>query len=365
MNKVNKPIWMNPAGSKESILDKIIDSLNGVIERMDEHDKMICNNTVWTAQAKGYSKNVVSMADRIEALEKHVHGVIDEVKNGKLIDEAELERHLGIVDIYRRIEALEKHQAELEEYLYPTQPLGTDCDTEGMRDNSLDAYVEGRMDTDGSWVCSECGKDWGDGSGLWCSKKPKEPSGGRFSCHDAFTNEGCGEVAVEWTPSPDTMREEKKQMNHEICMNEGKPLPSPDTEAPTPDELKPCPFCGSEAIVTHQDAFCTDCDLMISGFDEESKAITAWNTRPEEDRLKAENAELRDNCESLNKSCDKYEAENERLKEDMPEQNRQIEEAWATIERVREELTTVFEPRWEVGDIHALKVKDTLDAIDK
>ena len=72
---------------------------------------------------------------------------------------------------------------------------------------------------------------------------------------------------------------------------------------------------------THQEVWCTDCDAMLSGFEKESVAIAAWNTRPIEDELRAENAILRKSRaawvaigEKMRRQIDTLEAENERLK---------------------------------------------------
>ena len=66
------------------------------------------------------------------------------------------------------------------------------------------------------------------------------------------------------------------------------------------NDLKKCPFCGSENLCVTQPtifwvAECVNCcdrhTIERKGLTRES-AIEAWNARPEEDRLKAQNAEL-------------------------------------------------------------------------
>ena len=50
-------------------------------------------------------------------------------------------------------------------------------------------------------------------------------------------------------------------------------------------ELKPCPFCGGEAVMEHYIgggylAHCSECDGMIENwFEREAEAAEAWNRR--------------------------------------------------------------------------------------
>ena len=66
-------------------------------------------------------------------------------------------------------------------------------------------------------------------------------------------------------------------------------------------ELKPCPFCGGKAkCIEYYGLFhVICCDCYIAGRDRPSidGAIEAWNTRPIEDALKAENARFREALE--------------------------------------------------------------------
>lgn len=65
-------------------------------------------------------------------------------------------------------------------------------------------------------------------------------------------------------------------------------------------ELKPCPLCGCRAETLHEPEMihgpfgcvCTDCDVMTLRHEDEASAVEAWNTRPDEDVLRARIAEL-------------------------------------------------------------------------
>jgi hypothetical protein len=59
------------------------------------------------------------------------------------------------------------------------------------------------------------------------------------------------------------------------------------------EELKACPFCGEEAILTKSGhgylVYCSNCD----GWEpEENRAIKSWNTRPLEDALRKQLKEM-------------------------------------------------------------------------
>ena len=62
--------------------------------------------------------------------------------------------------------------------------------------------------------------------------------------------------------------------------------------------LKPCPFCGrAVSFAPEDDAFiiCTKCDVIGPGDCRNTvEAVEAWNRRPREEALEAENQRLRD-----------------------------------------------------------------------
>ena len=64
------------------------------------------------------------------------------------------------------------------------------------------------------------------------------------------------------------------------------------------EDLKRCPFCGGEAKITRPlaegaEVCCKTCRATTWMCYPEERAIKRWNTRPEEDRLKAENERLK------------------------------------------------------------------------
>lgn len=76
-------------------------------------------------------------------------------------------------------------------------------------------------------------------------------------------------------------------------------------------ELKPCPFCGGKAkCIEYYGLFhVICCDCYIAGRDRPSidGAIDAWNTRPFEDALRAENKRLREVLERISDEFEKDE----------------------------------------------------------
>jgi rubrerythrin len=127
--------------------------------------------------------------------------------------------------------------------------------TDNMSAQNVDKLDHGR------WICNNCGKDWGDGfAGI--------RRDGTYLCPKY--EGGCDQESVTW-----------------------------HTTLSQSEELKPCPFCGGGQAVTSMliggkvDIVCISCGHLSVGFDDEISAIAAWNRRPEEDRLRAENERLK------------------------------------------------------------------------
>lgn len=81
------------------------------------------------------------------------------------------------------------------------------------------------------------------------------------------------------------------------------------------EELKNCPFCGGEATlcdyVSNDDKkwfyiVCGDCGVVTDHVSAEEIVVRNWNTRPEEDRLKAENERLFDRLKIALNQRDKF-----------------------------------------------------------
>ena len=52
-------------------------------------------------------------------------------------------------------------------------------------------------------------------------------------------------------------------------------------------ELRPCPFCGGEAIIVHDNwAFCLGCKAESGHFKIREQTIEAWNRRAEDENVK-------------------------------------------------------------------------------
>jgi hypothetical protein len=77
-----------------------------------------------------------------------------------------------------------------------------------------------------------------------------------------------------------------------VCFDvPSKHLPKPlqteqESETTMPDELKPCPFCGSGSNVLDHEGYarCSNSDCWMS---KHWIGVKLWNTRPQEDALRA------------------------------------------------------------------------------
>jgi hypothetical protein len=128
-------------------------------------------------------------------------------------------------------------------------------------------------------------------------------------------------------------------------------------------ELKACPFCGSEAETDvppmRREVTCTDCGAF-------ALTVGAWNTRPEEDTLRAYVARLQrlniELCKDFNASVvarsgqktkiETLQAEVARLTDLLSRAVDDIEKGWLAIEGVEEKYNT--DGSWHVvQDIRA------------
>jgi len=73
-------------------------------------------------------------------------------------------------------------------------------------------------------------------------------------------------------------------------------------------EMKPCPFCGNQASFTGGEnhrcnlVYCEDCHIETDCYPTSAEAVTAWNTRPEEERLQRVILELDNFVTHINKT---------------------------------------------------------------
>lgn len=93
------------------------------------------------------------------------------------------------------------------------------------------------------------------------------------------------------------------------------------------ENLKPCPFCGSEAELRFSEGEsgkryywipCKKCSCCQTIFDTPQEAVSAWNSRPIEDLKDDENAWLEKNLKDYNRVM----LENARLREALEEISR-------------------------------------------
>jgi Lar family restriction alleviation protein len=72
------------------------------------------------------------------------------------------------------------------------------------------------------------------------------------------------------------------------------------------EELRECPFCGSEDIEIYHNSFsddwaveCRECGGERNRLWDEASAVELWNTRPAEDSLREETERLKDRVKRL------------------------------------------------------------------
>ena len=112
------------------------------------------------------------------------------------------------------------------------------------------------------------------------------------------------------------------------------------------EELKPCPFCGHEAVATQyivggKDVVqCTFCSVRTQATDSRREAIRDWNTRPLEDALhtSAKNAEakLADYMDGIDRILDDEGAQDEIHCGCVPVLRNRIAELEQMVERLVE-----------------------------
>jgi len=173
---------------------------------------------------------------------------------------ADIREKLGFtVDENRqRIEALEKRVGAVKrlagEHEIRLDKLGNDND----------------LQPQGSWVCQECKKDWGDGRSLFVEVYEGKPpydyrKGLAWWCtgYPDKLDEACGAHAVKWQPSPESderilFTDERDEygvpysMPNQIrygnkeAMNFTHEAQQQAMRDNQPDELKPCPLSGND-----------------------------------------------------------------------------------------------------------------------
>lgn len=69
------------------------------------------------------------------------------------------------------------------------------------------------------------------------------------------------------------------------------------------EQIKPCPFCGGEAKCIEfyglYHVICCNCHIAGKDCSTRESAVSAWNSRPIENELEAENARLRDALDTI------------------------------------------------------------------
>lgn len=146
---------------------------------------------------------------------------------------------------------------------------------------------------------------------------------------------------------------------------------------PEAPELKPCPFCGSEEITNH--GFCVECNHCTGriGAATEAEAITAWQARPIEDELRAENKRLKDDIQTMiNKTADNKldgyrelgqraaDAENER--DELKAEIERLKGGWEASVFANQELKAIEDKlRAENEELKAFGTRKTKEVAEK
>ena len=69
------------------------------------------------------------------------------------------------------------------------------------------------------------------------------------------------------------------------------------------EQIKPCPFCGGEAKCIEfyglYHVICCNCHIAGKDCSTRESSVSAWNTRPIENELEAENARLHDALDTI------------------------------------------------------------------
>ena len=82
----------------------------------------------------------------------------------------------------------------------------------------IDEYPEEDDDdlVNGRWICSECGKDWGDGKNFRFTDRVMA-----YVCPTIGDRGGCGYIAVKWIePTPKEKAEPSRPKNYDSIMHE-------------------------------------------------------------------------------------------------------------------------------------------------
>jgi len=138
------------------------------------------------------------------------------ITNWREMKTAIRENETAIADLAEKVKAIEAfqhtHVYDTTTETATTAPLGTDCDVEGM-DTLIKVGGACDLNTEqGSWICQECEKDWGDGhimfsTGAWIDSNDNKG----HLCLGTGTHDGCDETySVKWIPTPEAPESAEK-----------------------------------------------------------------------------------------------------------------------------------------------------------